>query len=93
MDRNLACVEVKPCIRGFDEFRDDLKKLTWFCCHAGYHRGIFLVYGAEEGETPEYRLLRAKLSRAAEGNNEIDLARIWILRHAAPGQRAERVTI
>ena len=64
MDRNLACVEVKPCTGEFDEFRADLKKLTWFCHRARYHRGVFLVYGAEAGETGEHDLLKAKLRRA-----------------------------
>jgi hypothetical protein len=92
MDRNLACVEVKPCCRPAHEFRDDLKKITWFCQHARYYRGVFLVYGSETGEMPEDALLRAKLRRAAQGG-EIDLARIHIMRHAAVGRRAERVNL
>jgi len=93
MDRNLACVEVKPCSGGAGEFRDDLKKLTWFCHHARYHRGVFLVYGAQEGETREYDLLNAKLRRAVQDNGEIDLARIAVFAHVAVGQRAERVNL
>ena len=46
MDRNLACVEVKPIDRPKAEFTADFKKLTWFCRQAKYARGIFLVYGA-----------------------------------------------
>lgn len=91
MDHNLACVEVKPCSGSWDEFRDDLMKLTWFCRHADYHRGVFLVYGAEEGETPEYTVLRAKLRRAVEGNTEIDAARISIMAHGAVNRPAEKV--
>jgi hypothetical protein len=90
MDRNLACVEVKPCVRPWDEFRDDLKKLTWFCHNARYHRGVFLVYGIEAGETERRDLLRAKLRRAAEDPG-IDLERICLMHHAAVQQRAERV--
>jgi hypothetical protein len=91
MDRNLACVEVKPCGASVDEVRDDLTKLTWFCRKARYHRGVFLVYGTERAETPEYGKLLEKLRRASEGNGCIDLARISVLAHAGVGQRAERV--
>jgi hypothetical protein len=93
MDRNLACVEVKPCDRRFEKFREDLKKLTWFCHHARYHRGIFLVYGIEVGEKPECVLLKAKLRRAAQDDTEIDLTRVSIIRHAAVGRRAEKVDL
>src|SRR5271166_4608826 len=44
MERNLACMEVKPNGRPNAELRNDLRKLTWFCRNARYHRGIFLVY-------------------------------------------------
>ncbi len=93
MGRNLACVEVKPCTRPYAEFRDDLKKLTWFCRHAEYHGAIFLVYGAEEGETAEHDLFKAKLRRAALANDEVDLGNISILRHSAVTVRAEGVHI
>ena len=91
MDRNLACVEVKPCGAGVEELREDLLKLTWFCRNARYHRGIFLVYGMKRGETPEYVMLREKLRRASEGNGGIDMARISLFTHAAVGRPAERV--
>jgi hypothetical protein len=68
-----------------------LQKLTWFCRNARYHRGVFLIYGVEPGETPEHGLLREKLRRATEGNGGIDLARISVLAHAAVGHQAERV--
>jgi hypothetical protein len=66
MERNLACVEVEPCVRPVTEFREDLKKLTWFCRNTRYYRGIFLVYGVDERESETLDLLRAKLRRAAE---------------------------
>src|SRR6202034_219777 len=66
MDRNLACVEVNPCVRPWEEFRDDLKKLTWFCHNARYHRGMFLVYGIEKGKTETREVLIAKVRRAME---------------------------
>jgi hypothetical protein len=93
MDRNLACVEVKPCTASAAEIRDDLQKLTWFCRNARYHRGILLIYGMEPGETPEHGLLREKLRRATERNDGIDLARISVLAHAAVGQPAARVNL
>ena len=58
MDRNLACIEVKPCTRPYNEFRDDLKKLIWFCRHAEYHGAIFLVYGGDDDETAEHDLFK-----------------------------------
>src|SRR5579862_1907693 len=72
MERNLACLEVKPCIRPAPEFREDLKKLTWFCHNARYYRGVFLVYGVEEHGAQGLDLLRAKLRAAAE-DHQIDL--------------------
>jgi hypothetical protein len=92
MERNLACVEVKPCVRPWDEFREDLKKLTWFCRNARYHRGLFLVYGLENGETDTRDLLRAKLRRAAD-HPAIDLERICLMHHSAVEQQAERVNL
>lgn len=93
MDRNLACVEVKPCLRSADEFAADLEKLTWFCRHARYHRGLFLVYGVQEDETPERVLLQTKLRRAAANNPQIDLARVCLISHPAAGVRAERLML
>jgi len=92
MDRNLACVEVKPSLRPWNEFREDLKKLTWFCHNARYHRGLFLVYGVEEGETNTLDLLRAKLRRAAD-DLSIDLGCICLMHHAALHVGAEKVTL
>lgn len=92
MDGNLACVEVKPCVRPADEFREDLEKLTWFCHNARYYRGIFMVYGMEEHETPRLDLLKGKLRIAAE-DLEIDLGRITLLHHARVGEAARVVTL
>lgn len=92
MERNLACVEVKPCVRPWDEFRDDLKKLTWFCRNARYHRGLFLVYGVEERETEARDLLKGKLRRAAD-DPEVEMNRIILMHHRAVEQRAERLNI
>jgi hypothetical protein len=93
MDRNLACVEVKRCSRASGDFRDDLKKLTWFCRNARYHGGIFLVYGLEEGETPDYGLLRRKLDRASANNDDIDLGLVRIVHHPTVGQQAQQVNL
>jgi len=93
MRRNLACVEVKPCCRASGDFRDDLKKLTWFCRNAWYHGGIFLVYGLEAGETPDRALLRRKLDRAASNRDDIDLALVRIMHHSKAGVQAERLNL
>lgn len=92
MGRNLACVEVKPCIRPVAEFAEDLKKLTWFCHHAEYYWGIFLVYGADDDETPELGLLRARLREAA-GDRAIDLERICLMHHRRVGEQAARIQL
>ena len=92
MDRNLACIEVKPCIRPAAEFREDLKKLTWFCRNAQYYRGLFLVYGVEDHETQALDVLKAKLRRAAE-HDQIDLGRICVMHHASVGDMARGVTL
>lgn len=89
--RNLACVEVKPFGRPVAEFTSDLQKLTWFCRHANYYRGVFLVYGSDFADTASGTALRAKVQRASERANEIDLARIHVLYHPAIRQQAGRV--
>src|SRR5579885_733186 len=91
MERNLACVEVKPCTRGYEEFRDDLTKLTWFCRHARYHGGIFLVYGVEEGKARDRARLRRKLDLASQNNDDIDLGRVRIMHHPLHNAPVERV--
>ena len=93
MDRNLACVEVKPCIRSVGNFRDDLRKLTWFCRNARYYRAIFLVYGLENRETPNLDRLRTKIRNAANEDPGIDLERIVLLHHARVGEEARVVTL
>jgi hypothetical protein len=70
--------------------RDDLKKLTWFCRNARYHGGIFLVFGCEEGETPDRALLQRKLDRAAANNDDIDLGLVRIVHHLQPARRHNR---
>jgi hypothetical protein len=44
MERNLTVVEVKS-VKGLGGAVDDFRKLQWFCDHAQYFRGVFLVYG------------------------------------------------
>jgi hypothetical protein len=93
MDRNLACVEVKPFGRPVTEFTSDLKKLTWFCVHANYHRGIFLVYGGDDVESETDGPLREKVQRAVGHGEEIDLARIHIFSHSGIGRPARRIEL
>jgi len=91
MTRNLACVEVKPFGRPVAEFISDLQKLTWFCRHANYYRGVFLIYGSNLADTVSGAALRAKVQRASERSNKIDMALIHVLHHPAIRQRAGRV--
>ncbi len=91
MDGNLACIEVKPFDRPVSEFTSDLHKLMWFCRHAAYHRGIFLVYGNDPADADSKASLQRKLQRALDGAAEIDLALIHILYHPAALQRLEKV--
>ena len=55
------------------EFISDLQKLTWFCCHAAYHRGIFLVYGNDPAAVDGKTLPQRKLRQALDGAVDIDL--------------------
>jgi hypothetical protein len=91
MEHNLACVEVKPSLRPAGEFNEDMRKLTWFCRNARYHRGLFLVYGAEQHEGQNLDLFR-KLRKAAD-DREIDLGSIRLMHHASVGQPAVRVDL
>jgi hypothetical protein len=82
MDRNLAAVEVKPATAGIVALRKDLQKLTWFCHHAQYFRGLLLVYG-EAGERSK---LQEKLRSAAD--HQVDRAVVMTLYHRSVGQHA-----
>jgi hypothetical protein len=67
MGRNLAVVEVKPCGFSAEQAEADLKKLAWFCRNAGYHGGVFLIYGRLDDAT---ETLVARVAEAA-GREEI----------------------
>jgi hypothetical protein len=75
MDHNLAAVEVTPATADTNDLRADLQKLTWFCQHAQYFRGLLLVYG----EAGERSLLQEKLRRAAD--QYVDRAVVMTLYH------------
>jgi hypothetical protein len=86
MDRNLACVEVKPFNRPADEFAADLRKLTWFCRHASYHHGVFIMYGIQEQANAEAAAaLKAKVQAASTLLEDIDMALISVFHHPSPG--------
>lgn len=93
MARNLACIEVKPFDRPVGEFGFDLKKLTWFCRHANYHHGIFLVYGMDCAVPESSAALRARVQKASGQNGEIDSARIHVFHHPAVGREARRMEL
>ena len=80
MGGNLAIIEVKSAT-GLGGARDDLQKLSWFCNHAQYFRGIFLAYG-EAGDADR---LGARVRRAAP---DTDFARINCLYHRRVGEGA-----
>lgn len=93
MDRNLACVEVKPATSRVATFKEDLRKLTWFHLNARYHGGIFLVYGQNlEIEDWDARV-RDKVLRAMRDDAEIDPAAIRVLFHGGPGQAAVKLEL
>ena len=84
-------MEVKPNGRPNAELRNDLRKLTWFCRNARYHRGIFLVYGGMgEGAIEE---LTRRLRMIAEPDGNIDLTLTRVLSHRDAGERATRVNL
>jgi hypothetical protein len=91
MDWNLACVEVKPAVRPVAEFAADLRKLTWFCHHGNYYRGMFPVYGRERDGVENAEVQREKLRYAIRAGEGIDMARIDVFRHAEIGAPARRM--
>lgn len=93
MDRNLACVEVKAGIGRVATFTADLRKLTWFHRNAGYHGGIFLIYGGEFGIEDRDGRVREKVLRAVAGDPEIDARAIRVLYHRVPGQEPVRIML
>lgn len=93
MNGNLACIEVKPGTGRVAAFNADLRKLTWFHRNAGYHGGIFLVYGGELGIEDRDARVRQKVLRAAAGDTEVDPRAIRVLFHSAPGQEPARIVL
>ena len=91
MDRNLACVEVKPFAQHAAQIAHDLKKLTWFCHHAYYHRGIFLVYGTDPNRPDTDAELQKSLREALTLEEPIDPSVIHVFHHAGIGRPAQRV--
>jgi hypothetical protein len=88
MGNNLAAVEVKPCDRSVRAFREDLEKLTWFCQHAEYFRGVFLVYGTADRDA-----VQSKVVRAARSSAQVDLQSIEVFHHENAGSAASRLHI
>lgn len=86
MNRNLAIVEVKRATASRDDIRRDLRKLKWFCNHAAYSGGVFLVYG--EARNPD--TLAQKIREAAD-KTSTDLTRVTCLHHRQVGERAQRI--
>ena len=91
MGHNLACVEVKPLNRAIAGFIADLRKLTWFCQNAAYHRGIFLVYGTPGNAGAAG--LRNDLLHTVQNAQNIDLGRIHVFFHPAELQPCERIDL
>jgi len=86
MNRNLAIVEVKRATVRREAIRGDLLKLRWYCDHAAYSGGVFLVYG--EVRNPD--MLAQKIREAAD-KTSTDLTRITCLHHRQVGERAQRI--
>ena len=93
MDRNLACLEVKPLARPTVEFTSDLQKLTWFCRNANYYRGIFLIYGADPAGPENNALPGAKVREAIAQREDIDGTLIHVFHHPAVGRPVFRVEL
>jgi hypothetical protein len=91
MDRNLACVEVKPFAQHAAQFAHDLKKLTWFCHHAYYHCGIFLAYGTDPNRPDTDAELQENLQEALTPDETIDPSVIHVFHHAQISQPAQRI--
>jgi hypothetical protein len=91
MERNLACVEVKPFARPVAEFTSDLEKLTWFCKHARYYRGIFLVYGANPQHKDKSAEIHNKVRAAFEAGTNVEPGLIHVFHHAEVGHPIRRL--
>lgn len=89
MRQNLAIVEVKRVTVRDGYLRDDFRKLSWFCLHAQYFKGILLVYG--NGGDVEH--MRMRMRQACKGDNEIDFSNLALLYHRMVGQRPEVVAL
>jgi hypothetical protein len=87
MSHNLATVEVKPATVRDEDLRSDLRKLSWFCRHAQYFRGVVLVYG-DAGDTDS---LRARLQQVTD--DQVEAAVLTCLYHRTVGRRPETLTL
>ncbi len=87
MGQNLATLEVKPATVRDEDLRSDLRKLSWFCQHAQYFRGVLLVYG-DAGDTES---LRTRLRQATD--DQVNAAVLTCLYHRAVGERPEIVEL
>jgi hypothetical protein len=87
MARNLASIEVKSVTARVEELTDDLKKLTWFCHHAKYFRGILLIYG----DGGDIERVHDRLRRGLDGS--VDVTALISLYHRSMGQRPELIGI
>jgi hypothetical protein len=87
MNKNLAVVEVKSANARVGGIHGDLRKLTWFCHNAGYHKGIFLLFGDAGDSEP----LAERFGRTA--GPDIDFMRLNCIYHRYIGQRTESIVI
>lgn len=87
MDENLATVEVKSATVARGAIGEDLQKVSWFCRHARYFKGVFLIYG----DAGDAEAVSARLRNATD--DAIDLAAIEYLYHRRVGEPAQWVTL
>lgn len=86
MSGNYAVIEVKPINALSQNILKDLKTLTAFRRHAGYKRGIFLIYGSGNIDA-----IFEKIIDFSKSQESIDILLIEIWWHQRPGEHATRI--
>jgi hypothetical protein len=77
---NFAVIEVKCTRAASREIDKDLSTLTLFRNHFGYHRAIYLIYGAE------FEQARARVRQRIEATPNLAAIEVWV--HPAVGMPA-----
>jgi hypothetical protein len=90
MAGNLIVLEVKPINADREGIEKDLISITEFRRYAGYHYGMYLIYGGTQGRIENFRN-RVQRIAESEQRNRIDLGQIEMVWQSAPQTPAETI--